>query len=629
MLSNLFTAAILVFGLASHAFGQTVYVDLDATGANDGSSWADAFVDLQDALAVISVGEIWVAEGRYRPALAGQVTVAFQLKNQVEILGGFVGIETLRSQRDVALHETFLDGDLLGDDTYGAFANWWQFGWSGQLDNSGRIVDASGVDSTAVLDGFSIVAGYGVNAPSFDLGAGLFMRNGSPSIRNCTFRYNSYAYGASVYIDGGDPVFEGCTIKDGYTFARTASGVWLDNGSATFTDCDFVNHYTVTTGGRNDGSAFYGGFASVANFSGCNFIDNQIGNWFAQGDLSGSYGAAIYGLGDLMVDRCNFSGGFGNGGSAITAYNGLAVSNSRFFDNFARPYPINSFVDDGDIGASICIFSDPPVGMVRTIDSCTFVNNYCDKGAGIWTNSIQAVEVNNCILFFNDGPTALPGEDQTPVLKRQFVGKINLTNCAVEELWEKLLNEDPVESNAYPNCIDQSPNFVDWQNGDLHLLADSPCLNSGSNNLLPPGSTLGLDGASRVLGTQVDMGCYESSVTAQPSLAVTSIVTEVQSTFSVFNALPGETVFIANSFIGLGAGPVIPQLGGLQLDLLAPAALFVTATANASGHAIVTLTVPPTAPLVSIYFQAAIARGAGGGNSLLTNTDSQVIYLKP
>ena len=44
--------------------GPIIYVDLNATGANDGSSWTDAFTDLQVALAVASAGnEIRVAEG--------------------------------------------------------------------------------------------------------------------------------------------------------------------------------------------------------------------------------------------------------------------------------------------------------------------------------------------------------------------------------------------------------------------------------------------------------------------------------------------------------------------------------------------------------------------------------------
>ena len=622
---------LILFGLmAPFAAAQTTYVDTDATGLNDGSSWANAYHDLQDALAQTTSGAIWVAEGTYTPAPVGQPTISFTLKDGVAIYGGFNGTETSLAQRDVALYETFLSGDLAGDDTYGAFSNWWQYNWTGQADNCGRIVDGSSVSISAVLDGFSIVAGYGLNMPGFQEGAGLYILNGSPTVENCTFRYNSYGRGASIFIDGGAPHFTACVIKDAYNFSRTASGVYVDDATVSFTDCDFINHYTVTNFGGNDGSAYCGWFGADTTFLRCDFVDNQIGNWFAQGDSSGSFGAGIFNMGDVTVDSCSFSGGFGNGGSAICAYGGLVVRNSRFFDNFARPYPINSFVDDGDFGAAICVFGNLPAGRTRSIDSFTFVDNYCDKGAGVYVSSTDApLLVRNSILYWNRGPIALPDEDSVPILKRQFAGNVALEDCCVEELWQKMPNEDPFESTQYPGCFDQDPRFVDWSLGDLHLAVDSPCRNSGDTQALPPGLTVDRDGNPRVSGSEVDMGCYEATDVAVPSLVATSLVTEIEAQFRVFNAQPGETVFLAYSFSGLGAGPVIPQLGGLQLDILAPAALFQTMQANASGHATASFQVPPTAPLTDVFLQAAIARGSGGTQSVKTDTVSQHIYLKP
>ncbi len=493
------------------------------------------------------------------------------------------------------------------------------------FENSGRIVDASGTDASAILDGFFIRAGYGLNAP-FDQGGGLYMANGSPTIRNCTFQYNSYGNGASVFIDGGAPVFEGCVIRDGYNFARTASGVYAQSTQVQFVDCQFINHYTVTMFGGNDGSAFFGDWNTTSSFLRCEFVDNQIGNWFAMGDSSGSFGAGIYSLGNLTVDSCTFSGGFGNGGSAIAAHGVMAVSNSLFYDNFARPYPITSYISDGDAGAAIYTWGS---GGSLEVDSCTFVDNYCDKGAGVFGGALQPVVVRNSILFFNDGPVALPGEDQTPRVKRQFTGNVQLENCDVEELWVKLALEDPIESGAYPGCFDQDPQFVSWQTGDLHLLADSPCLNSGDAALLPPGVTVDLDGNPRLQGSALDMGCYESSLTPQPSLTATSFITEVDSVLNVWNALPGETVYLAYSFQGLGAGPSIPQLGGLSLGILSPVSLFQVLVADNAGHAVYAFTVPPSAPLVDIYFQAAVARGQSGAQSVVTNALAQHIYLKP
>ena len=45
-----FAASTLLFLATPIALADVLYVHASATGANDGSSWADAFVDLQAAL---------------------------------------------------------------------------------------------------------------------------------------------------------------------------------------------------------------------------------------------------------------------------------------------------------------------------------------------------------------------------------------------------------------------------------------------------------------------------------------------------------------------------------------------------------------------------------------------------
>ena len=106
----LFTAIILN--------AQTMYVDIDATGNNDGTSWANAFTNLDTALAnwdiVLWGGEIWVAEGTYKPGDGISRTAAFNVKSNM--FGGFNGTETNRGDRDIAANPTILSGDLLGND---------------------------------------------------------------------------------------------------------------------------------------------------------------------------------------------------------------------------------------------------------------------------------------------------------------------------------------------------------------------------------------------------------------------------------------------------------------------------------------------------------------------------------
>jgi hypothetical protein len=63
------------------------------------------------------------------------------------------------------------------------------------------------------------------------------------------------------------------------------------------------------------------------------------------------------------------------------------------------------------------------------------------------------------------------------------------------------------------NCINTNPLFVGG--GNYHLQATSPCIDAGSNSLVPAGITTDLDGYARIVDgdgdtiDEVDMGAYE------------------------------------------------------------------------------------------------------------------------
>ncbi len=115
-----------------------IYVNHAASGSDDGSSWENAYNDLQAALTEAGIGdEIWVAQGTYYPTDGADRTISFSLKDGVAIYGGFNATETERSQRDWENNSTVLSGDIgVKEDT---------------SDNSYHVIYNDGVADTAIL----------------------------------------------------------------------------------------------------------------------------------------------------------------------------------------------------------------------------------------------------------------------------------------------------------------------------------------------------------------------------------------------------------------------------------------------------------------------------------------------
>jgi len=205
----LFSMLVTIPASPVHAAGRC-YVKFDATGSESGLSWTNAYAGedgLQQALGNVGCTSIWVAAGTYNPGTSS--TDTFQLKNNVAIYGGFNGTETALNDRAIVQNETFLSGEIGNT--------------SSVSDNSYHVVNGSGTNSTAVLNGFTIQGGYA--------------DGGSP--------YNS---GGGIYIDAGTPSIQNVVMQDNYALGA-GGGMYIKNSNFGLTALSFLNNEAVTAGG--------------------------------------------------------------------------------------------------------------------------------------------------------------------------------------------------------------------------------------------------------------------------------------------------------------------------------------------------------------------------------------------
>jgi len=340
---------------ASNAQSEIIFVDADAPGpTHDGSSWTDAYNNLQDALATAQYGdEIRVAQGIYKPdqgvgVMPGDREATFQLKNGVTLKGGYAGFgEPNPDDRDITAYETILSGDLAGNDV--------DVNYPAELldepthaENSYNVVTTNITNETALLDGFTITSGN-ANSDSFPhyYGSGMYNYGSSPTLMNCTFSKNSAKW------RGG--------------------GVFNDNiSNPTLTDCTFIGNF-----------AKYGGGGGM-----CNRDSNPILiNCKFSGNSSGTYGGGLRNSGDSspMLTNCTFddNSAYRNGGGMINEYISYpTLTNCTFSSNSAG----------WNGGGMHNHFSSRPI-----VTNCTFTGNSADDGGGMFGGGI----LNNCTFSRN------------------------------------------------------------------------------------------------------------------------------------------------------------------------------------------------------------------------------------
>ncbi len=505
-------AALVPIGVgAVQSAERVIYVDAAATGGNDGSSWADAYRDLQDALADANEAPpavIRVAQGTYRPGPALDATreprdATFRLHNHVRLEGGYVGVAgTDPNTRDVNGCRTILSGDLAGDDD--PDGDWYS---PDREEDCWVVVDASETDETAVIDGFTVTRAAK---------HAMRVQSGSPRIHRCRIVDNAQAgiytwYCNSVLTEcvfernGNRPSTPGATehvvlfhigaAMDGtHNNLRLADCAFAENrwraisnhGTLDLLRCSFV----ANTGAQPSGILFYGDLTARK----CSFTNNRytaIQCWpnatlidceFTRN--SGGESGAIRGNGSLTLVGCEFIGNWAHQIGAVTMYGDMLKAHNCVFAGNYGLYRSGAIITYA-------------TAVVR-LSNCTFIGNRgrLSSIAYITESALTPIELTRCIVW--DGP------DPFSACGKSLAGPPVVTYSNVQGGYpgEGNIDVDPLfvdPGHWDPNDTPDDPDDDVYVVGDYHLKSQaghwdratetwvfdevtSPCIDAGDPN---------------------------------------------------------------------------------------------------------------------------------------------------
>lgn len=338
-----------------------------------------------------------------------------------------------------------------------------------------------------------------------ELGSCLKISNaGNITIQDFTFRNGrspENVNGGGVSISHADSVqIIRNYIKNNFSGCH-GGGICIDNvsGHVDFSKNDIFN---------NTGSAVGGG-VSFLNCKQVGACDNQVyinnskicgGIWFFQVEQVELFNNLV------QNNQCNENGGglflqlspgtifyneiinnsaSGSGGGIFC----VDTSQLSFFSNLVSENTANGS------GGGIYNHNNGQTELTN----CTIGNNTAPNGAGIY-NSATELTINNSILWGNS-PTQIINASGTPL----FIYNSDIQGGIAD-----------ITDSSGNNNIETDPLFVDQNNTSNYLLTPlSPCIDTGSNALLPLPILLDLSGKNRIIEgncqspENVDIGAYE------------------------------------------------------------------------------------------------------------------------
>jgi len=507
----------------ARAVGSVIYVNDNAPGTpHDGTSWNNAYKNLQNALSAAVPGDqIWVATGVYRPDEgSGQTNndryASFSLINGVAIYGGFVGGETNRNQRKPAINLAILSGDIDLNDDDPDNDNIIEDIHDLNGSNSIHVVANNGVDNTAILDGFTITAGYGFHwgfitepnalgggmynvdsSPTLanlnfignlnGFGGGMFNQNSSPTVMNVKFEFNmGVEHGGAMYNQSSSPSLTNVTISQNRSYDE-GGGIYNHLSAPSLTNVTISGNIAADTVPTDTGGGGMYNRDSSPTLQNVTFSQNG----------TDSYGGGLYNYGasDPTLTNVTF---FDN-----SAQKGGGMANLRD-SSFNNPAPILENVtfdsNQADYGGGIFAVSSDTI-----INGALFKGNYVlFEGAGIYLTTYSDFQLTN--VTFADlnqaieyGAAMVITDHSNPIL----------TNVTITGNGATFYNSLYVLSNSHPTLKNTLITGNEINVGECYFDGTSSMDPASSNNLITEvahgcGLTDGVNG--NIIGVSASLG---------------------------------------------------------------------------------------------------------------------------
>ncbi len=393
-----------------------IFVNNAATGANNGTTWEDAYTNLQQAIDDNSTTDIWVAKGTYLPNNGSMdANATFRINRPVNIIGSFIGTESTPDDRVIDANQTILSGDLAQNDVFG----------NNDLNRADNVLHIVVIESSAgnvTFDGLAFAGGsnseINTNLDPFLYSGAAIHSSSKISINKCNFYGNIGGNGCAVHL--GTDQTKGSIIQNSKFYKNKS----FDRGPLHLEDtrdiqvnsCDFSDNIT----NRGSVHAFESSNIVLTN---CNFSYNQS---------NAGNGAGIFSWQSKQLDivDCSFTNNVSTNGSAIFINNqstpfsnqdvdNILIQNCNFSDNIAGQKGAAIYAWKSSFEALACSFNRNKAAETggaiyaggsekhALISNCTIEGNEAGNGAGMsFFDESTFVIIKNSTILKNNASTA-------------------------------------------------------------------------------------------------------------------------------------------------------------------------------------------------------------------------------